>query len=65
MVAGMASHLELLIFDGDGLPAALPSGAKIVSLSDQLRLVPVADDLWSPATAWCLAATALSTSVCG
>jgi hypothetical protein len=64
MVAGMASHLELLIFDGDGL-GALPSGAKIVSLSDQLRLVPVADDLWSPATAWCLAATALSTSVCG
>jgi len=40
----MASRIELLIFDGSGLPAALPPGTKIVSLSDQLRLVPVTED---------------------
>jgi hypothetical protein len=39
----MASRIELLIFDGSGAPAALPSGTKIVSLSDQLRLVPVTE----------------------
>ncbi len=44
----MASHLELLIFDGSQVPAVLPSGAKIVQLSGQLRLVPVTEDLLDP-----------------
>jgi len=47
----VASHIELLIFDGSRVPAALPSGAKIVPLSDQLRLVPVTEDLWGPLAA--------------
>lgn len=47
----MASHIELLIFDGDGVPAALLSSTKIVSLSEQLRLVPVSGDLRSPGAA--------------
>jgi hypothetical protein len=47
----MASHIELLIFDGSGVPAALPSGTRIVSLSGQLRLVPVTEDLWGAVAA--------------
>lgn len=47
----VASHIELLIFDGGQVPAALPSGAEIVPLSGQLRLVPVTWDLWGPLAA--------------
>jgi hypothetical protein len=43
----VASQIELLIFDGSRVPPALPSGAKIVPLSDQLRLVPVTEGLRS------------------
>ena len=41
----VASNIELLIFDGGQVPATLPAGAKVVPLSDQLRLVPVTEDL--------------------
>jgi hypothetical protein len=42
----VASRIELLIFDGGQVPPALPSGAKVVPLSDHLRVVPVTEDLW-------------------
>jgi len=47
----VASYLELLIIDGSQAPAALPPGAKIVPLSEQLRLVPVTGDLLGPGDA--------------
>jgi hypothetical protein len=47
----VASHIELLIFDGSQVPPALPSGAKVVPLSGALRLVPVTEDLWGLAAA--------------
>ena len=47
----MASQIELLIFDGGQVQSALPSGANIVPLSGQLRLVPVTEDLLGPRAA--------------
>jgi hypothetical protein len=47
----VASRIELLIFDGGRVPAALPSDVRIVPLSGQLHLVPVTEDLWGPVAA--------------